>query len=77
MTKPYIFYSNRSALIETGKHSIYYGEDEIDPISGDYCLVVRRGEKEIARYTNSQLLEMANGEGMKDLVIAGLVIMLR
>lgn len=77
MNKPYIAYTNRSAHIDRDKYLVYYGPDEIDELTGDYCFVAWKNGKEVARYTNSQLLELSNGEGMKDLVIAGLVMMLK
>ena len=69
--KPYINYTNRSAEIEKANISVYYGENEIDERSGDYCFVIRKNGKEIFRRTNTQLLDVANGEGLKDLLIAG------
>lgn len=72
MSKPYISYTNRSVDIETGKYKIYYGEKETDPMTHDYCLVIWKNNKEVYRKTNSQLLEISNGEGLKDLVIAAL-----
>jgi hypothetical protein len=75
--KVYISYSNRSVDIETGRLQIYYGEKEIDERSGDYCFVIRKGDKEVFRKTNTELLDIANGEGVKDLIIAGLVSYLK
>lgn len=74
---PYISYSNRSVLIEKDKYTIYYGEDETDELTGDYCMVIRKAGKEVFRRTNSELLSIANGESPQDLVIAGLVAYLK
>jgi hypothetical protein len=72
---PYISYTERSALIEKDKLKVYYGQ--IDDISEEYCLVIWKSDKEIFRKTNSQLLEISNGEGIKDLLIAGLASYLK
>lgn len=74
--KPYIAYTNRSAEIENGKYRVYYGENETDPRTHDYCMVIWKNDKEVFRKTNEQLLEIANGEGLKDLIIAGLALYL-
>ena len=75
--KPYISYTNRSVDIENGKFRVYYGEKETDPLTQDYCMVIWKGDKEVFRKTNAELLDIANGEGLKDLIIAGLVSYLR
>lgn len=75
--KPYISYSNRSVDIETGKFRIYYGEKETDDRTHDWCMVIWKGDKEVFRKTNTELLELSNGEGVKDLLIAGLVSYLK
>lgn len=75
--RPYISYSSRSAEIEKANLSVYYGENEIDERSGDYCFVIRKNGKEVFRKTNTELLEIANGEGLKDLLIAGLIAYLK
>lgn len=75
--RPYISYTTRSAEIEKANISVYYGEKETDERSGDYCMVIRKNGKEVFRKTNSELLEIANGEGLKDLIIAGLIAYLK
>ena len=75
--KPYICYTNRSIYIEKDKFQIYYGPDETDENTGDYCMVISKNGKEVFRRTNAELLDIANGEGMKDLIIAGLVTYLK
>lgn len=75
--KPYITYTNRSIYIEKDKFQVYYGPDETDELTGDYCMTIAKNGKQVARYTNSQLLDISNGEGLKDLVIAGLVSYLK
>lgn len=77
--KPYISNGSDYAMFETQKWKAYYGSGEIDPVSEEwlFVLVQRKPnglEKEVARYTNSQLLEVSNGEGPKDLLIAGLAL---
>jgi hypothetical protein len=76
-SKPYISYTNRSVDIETGRFRAYYGEKEIDSRTGDYCMVIWKGDKEVFRKTNTELLDIANGEGLKDIIIAGLVSYLK
>jgi hypothetical protein len=75
--KPYITYDTRSAFMEKGNYKIYYGQDETDPTTNEYCMVIWKGDKEVYRATNSQLLDIANGEGLKDLLIAGLISYLK
>jgi hypothetical protein len=70
--KPYIFVSRSSASLTCGKYKVYYGEGEIDELTGDWCLVIWKNDKEVARYTNSQLLDFSCGESPESLVIAGL-----
>jgi hypothetical protein len=77
VSKPYISYTNRSVDIASGKMRVYYGENELDVLSGDYCMVIWKGDKEVFRKTNTELLDIANGEGLKDIIIAGLVSYLK
>ena len=70
--KLYISYTNRSAELEKANIKVYYGDAVTDERTGDFCFVIYKNGKEIFRRTNAELLDIANGEGMKDLVIAGL-----
>jgi hypothetical protein len=67
--RPDIEYGRSHASLETDKVRCYYGEAETDPLTSDWCFVVWKksvgGEKEVFRKTNSELLEVANGEGLK------------
>jgi len=79
--KPIIYTANDYASIDTGKISVYYGEREADPVSGEWSFVVWKNnpnglQKEVLRVSNSQLLDIASGEGPKDMLIAGLSLWL-
>lgn len=71
--KPDITYSNRSIEIETGKYRIYYGEELADYITGEWHFAVWKNGQEKARYSNSELLEEAQGERPIDVFLAGMV----
>lgn len=74
--RPSIFDTNKSAGFTSGKIDVYYGPEETDPDTGDWCVVVKKNGKEVLRVPNSELLLVANGEGPKDMLIAGLAIYL-
>jgi hypothetical protein len=75
--RPYISYTTRSAEIEKANLKVYYGSAVTDETTGDYCFIIYKNGKEVFRRTNSQLLEITNGEGLKDLLIAGLIAYLK
>jgi hypothetical protein len=70
---PDITYSNRSIEVRTDKYTIIYGESEPDYFTDEWCFVVFKGGKEKARFTNSELLEEAQGERPVDVFLAGMV----
>ena len=79
--KPIVYTGGTFAAINSGKYSCYYGENEVDPVSGEWKFVMFQNktnglQKEVFSATNSQLLEVANGEGPVDMLIAGLALYL-
>lgn len=78
--RPDIEYGRSHASMDTDKIRCYYGEDETDPLTSDWCFVVWKkgisGEKEVFRATNEQLLNVAYGERVSDMLIAGLSLYL-
>lgn len=77
---PDIDYGLDYASMETDKIRCYYGSKERDPLTSDWCFVVWKksigGEKEVFRATNEQLLNVAYGERVSDMLIAGLALYL-
>lgn len=71
MSKPFITTSRNSSTLITGKYEFNYSPDRTDELTGDWLLIVKKNGKEVASYTNSELLEVANGEGPVDLLLAG------
>lgn len=74
--RPDISYSRHSAEINTHKFKVYYGSDQADPKTGEWNLVIWKNDKEVARFTNSELLAVAYGERPSDLLLAGLALYL-
>jgi hypothetical protein len=74
--KPDISYSHNSAEIITPRFRVYYGSDITDPKTEEWMLVIWKNEKEVARYSNSELLNVAYGERPSDLLLAGLALYL-
>jgi hypothetical protein len=74
--KPDISYSRYSAEIKSGKFKVYYGCDQVDPKTGEWNMVIWKNDKEVARFTNSELLAVAYGERPSDLMLAGLALYL-
>lgn len=60
------------AGFEDGKWSVYYGKDEIDPITQDWCFVMKKNGKEVFRATNEQLLAICPEESPLGMLVAGL-----
>jgi hypothetical protein len=70
--KPYIYTGSRECHMDSPRYRAYYGQNETDPLTSDYCFVVWKNGKEVFRVTNAQLLDVACGESPKDVFIAGL-----
>jgi hypothetical protein len=71
--QPDITYTNRTIEVRTPKYTILYGESETDFTTDQWCFVVFKNGKEVARYTNSELLESAQGERPVDVFLSGMV----
>ena len=65
--------TNRSIEVERGAYKAYYGEDQTERYTGEWNFVIWKNGQEKARYSNSELLELSNGERPVDIFIAGLV----
>lgn len=74
--RPDIFDTNKSAGFNTPKLKVYYGQDSTDPETGEWQFTVTKNGKEVFSILNSELLTVANGEGPKDMLIAGLALYL-
>ncbi len=78
--KPIVYKSNTSASINSGKLSVYYGPNEIDPNTEEWAGVVWKNslgqQKEVFRANNSALLEISAGESPTDMLIATLALYL-
>lgn len=74
--KPNIYSSSDYCGFESGKIKVYYGYEQVDQQTEEWCCVIWKNDKEVARYTNSQLLDIACGESPKDMLIAGLSLYL-
>lgn len=76
--KPIVYNGRDHASIQSGKMSAYYGSEQTDPNTGDWCAVIWKnsigGQKEVARYTTEQLLDVAGGESPKDMLLAGIAL---
>jgi hypothetical protein len=73
---PTAYKSSYTASIAGPKIDVYYGPNEIDPSTGEYCFVVYKNNKEVFRRTNSQLLDIAGGDSPESMLIAGLALYL-
>lgn len=58
--KPYVSTASDYAIATTGKFHFYYGYEETDPNTEDWCFVAKKSGKEVMRLTNSQLLELCD-----------------
>jgi hypothetical protein len=72
---PIVYKGSDYASIE-GKVQAYYGPNETDPDTFEWCMVVRKNGKEVFRRTNSELLAIAAGESPMDMLLSGLAIYL-
>lgn len=76
MKRPDIYVASDYAGIETPRFKAYYGYEEVDPHTDEWCFVVWKNDKEVFRVRNTQLLDAACGDGPKDMLIAGLALYL-
>lgn len=73
--KPLIYSASDYASIDTGKFKAYYGYEEVGQTE-EWNFVVWKNGKEVFRKTNSELLDIACGEGPLDMLVAGLALYL-
>jgi hypothetical protein len=64
------------ASFDANKIKAYYGPNEIDQESEEFCFVLWKGGKEIFRRTNTELLNVAAQESPEAMLIAGLSLYL-
>lgn len=64
------------ASFEGNKLSCYYGYEQIDERSEEWCMVIWKGGKEVFRKTNSELLAVAADESPLAMLTAGLSLYL-
>lgn len=76
MTRPDVYSASDYAGIETPRFKAYYGYEETDPTTDEWCFVVWKNGKEVFRERNTRLLQIANGEGPVDMLLAGLALYL-
>jgi hypothetical protein len=74
--RPNIYEASDYCGFEAGKLRVYYGYEQVDPKSEEWCAVIWKNDKEVARYTNSQLLDIACGESPSSMLIAALSLYL-
>lgn len=74
--KPTVYSGSNYAHIEGYKMSFYYGPDEIDEETGEWLFVARKNGKPAMLIPTSQLLEVAGGDGPKDMLLAGIALYL-
>jgi len=72
---PLIYSSENQAGIETPKFKAYYGPDEIELETGDWCFVVWKNGKEVFRRTNSELTQIHEGSPA-EMLLTGLSLFL-
>ncbi len=64
------------AGFDANKYKVYYGYEQIDQESEEWCFVVWKGGREVFRRTNSELLNVAAQESPEAMLIAGLSLYL-
>lgn len=75
--RPDIYSASDYAGFETGAYKAYYGYEETDPTTDEWCFVLYKRGKEVFRARNTELLMVAAGEGPSDMLIAGLALYFR
>lgn len=64
------------AGFEGGKWSAYYGYEETDPDTDDWCFSLKKDGKEVFRATNEQLLAICPEESPLGMCFAGMALYL-
>jgi hypothetical protein len=68
------FSSSDYAGFESGKWDAYYGCEETDPDTGDWCFVLKKDGREVFRASNEQLLAICPEESPLGMLTAGLAL---
>ncbi len=66
--------SSDNAGFTAGRWEGYYGSDEVDPITQDWCFILKRDGREVFRATNEQLLNHCPEESPLGLLVAGFAL---
>lgn len=74
--KPYTYSAGDYAGFESGKLRCYYGYEQIDQLTEDWCFVVWKNDREVFRVPNHQLVDIAPGGSPLDMLVAGLALYL-
>jgi hypothetical protein len=74
MKQPHLYSGSDFAGLETGKYSFYYGKDEIDSITEEFCFVAKVNGVEKMRLRNSQLDYLGEMSGPKSYLLAGIAL---
>ena len=74
--RPTVYSAGDYAGFETPRFRAYYGYEQIDEQSEEWCMVVWKNGKEVFRKTNSELLDVACGDSPVDMLLAGLCLYL-
>lgn len=70
----YCLKSSTYASAKAGKYNFYYGFEITDPVTQDWCFVVRKSDKEIFRVTNEVLLNYCSEPTPLGMLVAGLAL---
>jgi len=67
----YCYSASDYASFKAGKYSMYYGYEEIDPVTNDWCFTVTKNGKEVFRVTNEVLLNYCPEPTPLGMLVAG------
>jgi len=62
------------AVMEGPKFKAYYGYEEVDKPTQNWCFVVWKNGKEVFRRTTEELAPIANGYGPAEMLLLGLAL---
>lgn len=74
--RPDITIKHNEAWLTTPRFTAYYGPLNIDENTQEWMCVITKNGKEVFSATNSELLDVAFGEGPSDMLLAGLALYL-
>lgn len=73
---PNVYSAGDYAGFDSPKIRAYYGYEQVDEQTEEWCFCVWKNGKEVFRKTNSELLNVACGESPEAMLIAGLSLFL-